>query len=548
MNSHPGAAGRPAGRYEIVRQIGQGAMATVYLARQLDLDRDVALKELDRVGIGRPAVLAQRFLREARLAGSLSHPNIVTVYEYFEDAGRPFIAMEHAQRGSLREHITNLSLSQTIGVLDSLLAALTHAETRGIVHRDIKPENILVTADGRIKIADFGIARAYSVIGGTLLTATGTTVGTPMYMAPEQATGKQISIATDLYAVGTVAFEMLLGRVPFGTGESPLAILWQHINEAHPDPRALRPDLDPGLSRWVEQLLAKDAADRPPSAAAASDALEEIALELLGSRWRRDAPLLAPAPANPPAAEPDQLAPRAPVATGPRHAVAPARDPADPGATRAAEIAVVAPQALDDHEDGEAHPAARREPAAGTARSAGADARWSITASVFVVAATLAATAGGYLAFHRDGATPGPAIKTQPVAADAAAAAARFANGVDAAFEPLNETRVRARKRLAAARTARAQAVQARAVASAYRKAARAVDGLEAAADQLPAAARLTDELARTARSYDALAAAAVASRPKTYEARRRAVRVRESTVRRTAREIYVVGADIRAG
>src|SRR4051794_33726065 len=143
-------AGRRVGRYEIVRAIGEGGMASVYLARQVDLDRDVALKEL-RVFEGSDPELARRFLAEARLAGSLSHPNIVTVHEYFEDHARPYIAMEYAAGGSLRQYVGRLSLAQIGGVLDGVLGGLAHAEEHGIVHRDIKPENIMVTPRGSVK-------------------------------------------------------------------------------------------------------------------------------------------------------------------------------------------------------------------------------------------------------------------------------------------------------------------------------------------------------------------------------------------------------------
>src|SRR6516225_3195864 len=150
---------RLVGRYEILREIGRGGMAIVYVARQLNLERQVALKELSRLHSGSNE-FAQRFLRESRLAGSLNHPNIVTVHKYFEHGGVPYIAMELVPRGSLRPYVKRLSLAQVGGVLEGILAALAHAETAGIVHRDLKPENVMVTADGRVKIADFGIARA----------------------------------------------------------------------------------------------------------------------------------------------------------------------------------------------------------------------------------------------------------------------------------------------------------------------------------------------------------------------------------------------------
>src|SRR5262245_19751433 len=147
------------GRYELLKEIGRGGMATVYPARQTDLDRYVALKELASLHSADEA-FAERFLRESRMAGSLSHPNIVTVHDYFEHEGTPYISMEYIERGSLRPLIGKLTLAQIAGVLEGMLAGLAHAEQRGIVHRDLKPENLMITGEGTVKIPDFGIAKA----------------------------------------------------------------------------------------------------------------------------------------------------------------------------------------------------------------------------------------------------------------------------------------------------------------------------------------------------------------------------------------------------
>ena len=180
------------GRYEILREVGRGGMAMVYLARQTDLDRFVALKELGAFHASDPS-FAQRFQRESRVAGSLSHPNICTVHDYFEHDGTPYIAMEYIERGSLRPYVGTMNQAQIGGVLEGLLAGLAHGEQHGIVHRDLKPENLMVTSDGRVKIADFGIAKATNQMQtGAFLTATGTTVGTPTYMAPEQAMAQEV--------------------------------------------------------------------------------------------------------------------------------------------------------------------------------------------------------------------------------------------------------------------------------------------------------------------------------------------------------------------
>ncbi len=281
------------GRYEILREVGRGGMAMVYLARQTDLDRFVALKELAAFHAS-DAAFAQRFLRESRVAGSLSHPNIVTVHDYFEHDGTPYIAMEYVERGSLRPYVGTMSLAQIGGVLEGLLAGLAHAEQHGIVHRDLKPENLMVTVDGRVKIADFGIAKATNQMQtGAFLTATGTTVGTPTYMAPEQAMAQDIGPWTDLYSVGCMAFEMFTGRVPFHDSDAPMAILLRHVNEQIAPVKSIDPSIDQGVSDWVEALLVKDPKERTQSATEAWDELEEIVIGLQGPRWRRAARLSA---------------------------------------------------------------------------------------------------------------------------------------------------------------------------------------------------------------------------------------------------------------
>jgi predicted Ser/Thr protein kinase len=280
------------GRFELLGQIGYGGMAVVHLARQLDLDRLVALKEL-RMRDAQGAML-KRFLREARLGGSMNHPNVVTVYEHFEYADTPYIAMEYVQGGSLRPRIGQLDLAQVFGVLEGVLAALDHAERLGIVHRDLKPENLLVTDRGQIKVADFGIAKALALTGTAELTSTGAFLGTPAYMAPEQAFAQTVGPYTDLYAVGVLTFEMLVGRVPFVNSEVPLAALLRRVYETIPPASSIDPEIDDGLSEWIDRLIAKDPTARTQKAEQAWEELEEIALRLLGPRWRRGARCIVP--------------------------------------------------------------------------------------------------------------------------------------------------------------------------------------------------------------------------------------------------------------
>ena len=281
---------RTVGRYEIVREIGRGGMAVVYLARQTDLDRLVALKELAAFRAS-DADVVERFLRESRLAGSLNHPNIVTVHEYFEHDGTAFIAMEYFERGSLRPLVGRVSPAQAGGVLEGLLAGLAHAERRGIVHRDLKPENVMVTAEGGVKIADFGIAKAVQGPAARTLTDAGAAVGTPAYMAPELVTGGEVGPWTDLYGLGVTAFELLAGRLPFDDDDLALALMLRHASEPAPPLRSFRPDLDHALCGWVDGLLAKTAAERPSNATDAAEELDEIMIAWLGPRWRRQARL-----------------------------------------------------------------------------------------------------------------------------------------------------------------------------------------------------------------------------------------------------------------
>jgi serine/threonine protein kinase len=304
------------GRYEIIDELGRGGMAVVYSARQTDLDRLVALKELPAFHATDPA-FAERFLRESRIAGSLSHQNIVTVHEYFVHDGTPYIAMEFVERGSLRPYIGKLTLAKTGGVLEGLLAALAHAEQRRIVHRDLKPENLMISGEGTVKIADFGIAKALGQVStGRFLTATGTAIGTPTYMSPEQAMGKEVGHATDLYAAGVIAYEMLVGRAPFASNDTPMAILFQHVNDPPPAARTIVPDIDPRIEHWLDWMLKKDPSERPRSAEIAWEAFEEVLLGVVGPRWRREARLLdagsgaataplTPAPFHEEAEEPD---------------------------------------------------------------------------------------------------------------------------------------------------------------------------------------------------------------------------------------------------
>ena len=294
-------------------------MARVHLARQRDLDRLVALKELSGLQASEPE-FAQRFLRESRLASSLSHPNIVTVFDYLEWEGTPYISMEYLERGSLRRFMGMMTLAQAGAVLEGTLAGMAHAERRGIVHRDMKPENVLVTLEGGVKIADFGIAKATTEVQTEgFKTDTGTTLGTPGYMAPEQAMAQPLGPWTDLYSIGCMAYEMVVGHIPFHDSDTPIAMLLRHINEPVPPAREVTPDADPEISDWIDTLLSKDPSERPQSSREAWESFEEILIARLGHRWKRNAELPdVPATRGSPAATSEPWTPP------PADAVAPA--------------------------------------------------------------------------------------------------------------------------------------------------------------------------------------------------------------------------------
>jgi len=275
-------------------------MAVVHLAQQLDLERAVALKELAGLH-ATDATATTRFVREARLGGSLNHPNIVTVHEYFEHGGLPYIAMEFLARGPLRPLVGTLTDAQIVGVLDGILAGLAHAEEHGIVHRDLKPENVMRTDDGAVKIADFGIATAYDELANANLTPAGEFVGAPGYVSPEQVLGKTATAASDLYSVGVIAYELFTGTVPFAETGLGSALLIHKVNQRAPSLASLRPDLGKALAEWVDRLLERDPARRPESATAAREALEDAAESGLGSRWRREAALPSGRPERKPA-------------------------------------------------------------------------------------------------------------------------------------------------------------------------------------------------------------------------------------------------------
>ncbi|HLM33545.1 MAG TPA: Stk1 family PASTA domain-containing Ser/Thr kinase [Gaiellaceae bacterium] len=247
------------GRYRILRKLGSGGMANVYLAEDEDLGRRVAIKILSE-RYANDESFNERFRREAKSAASLSHPNIVSIYDRGEADGIPYIAMEVIEGRSLKELILTrgpLPLATAIDYTHQILDALRFAHRNGIIHRDIKPHNILLGAENRAKVTDFGIARA----GASQMTEVGSIMGTAQYLSPEQARGAPVTAASDLYSVGIVLYEMLTGQVPF-SGDSAIEIAMKHLNETPRPPSSLRPELTPELDQVVLRALGKNPEDR----------------------------------------------------------------------------------------------------------------------------------------------------------------------------------------------------------------------------------------------------------------------------------------------
>ena len=265
------------GKYEIRRVLGKGAMGTVYLAFDPDIERQVAVKTI-RKDLIDPDLAAQfmaRFRNEAKAAGRLHHPNIVGVYEYGDDALVTYIAMEYVDGAGLRDYVrsqTAFTFGQLVELMTLLLDALEYAHQRGIVHRDIKPSNLLVTTAGVLKVADFGIAR----IDRTNLTSLGMVIGTPSYMSPEQCCGDETDARSDLFSVGVVLYELMTGERPF---PGPVETVAYKICNEEPAPpsRHAAFKLPAAVDEFVAKALAKDPEARFSTARAFRDALMDVA-------------------------------------------------------------------------------------------------------------------------------------------------------------------------------------------------------------------------------------------------------------------------------
>jgi serine/threonine-protein kinase len=254
-----------AGRYEVERTLGRGGMATLYLARDGRLQRHVALKVLadDLSGDG---AFRERFVREARLAARLSHPNVVRVFDAGETDGRPYIVMEYVPGETVADVLARRgkpSPAEAVDIAAQACDGLQHAHEHGLVHRDVKPQNLLVRDDGCVKLADLGIARAAE---STHLTQLGTILGTAAYLSPEQAAGEEVTAAADVYALGAVLYELLTGRPPYEFSSLAELTAKQGAGEIVP-PRDLDPAVPEQLEAVLMRCLARDPRFRPASAA-----------------------------------------------------------------------------------------------------------------------------------------------------------------------------------------------------------------------------------------------------------------------------------------
>jgi eukaryotic-like serine/threonine-protein kinase len=275
------------GRYRVLRKLGSGGMANVYLAEDEELGRRIAIKILNERHAADEQFI-ERFRREAKNAAGLSHPNIVQIYDRGEAEGTYYIAMEYLGGRTLKEAVAGrqpLPIGEAIDYARQILAALRFAHRKGIVHRDIKPHNALMDDDGRLKVSDFGIARAGAA---SQMTEAGSIIGTAQYLSPEQARGAAVDHRSDLYSLGVVLYELLTGAVPF-TGDTPVEIAMKHLSKVPEPPSAKRSEIPRALDQVVLRALAKDPDDRYGSAEELEAELAQVAAGLPVSTETADA-------------------------------------------------------------------------------------------------------------------------------------------------------------------------------------------------------------------------------------------------------------------
>src|SRR6266849_1091291 len=292
--AEPPAQAQPAERhivkYIVKRELGRGGMGAVYLAEQPGLGREVAIKELILSAVADPVAL-KRFMQEAQVMARTSHPNLVQVHDLEQIGDANYIVLEFVRGKSLRDVINQGTppLPQTFAVMHGVLQALDYAHKRAIVHRDMKPENVLMSDEGDVKVADFGIARLMDDSGaGSTATKTGTTVGTPQYMSPEQVASSKVDGRSDLYSAGIMFYELVVGQPPFTASDAdgPFTLMAKHVQAPPKPPSVLRPGLDMGLEEVILKSLSKRPDDRFQTGQEFDDALGRVA-DRICPGWQR---------------------------------------------------------------------------------------------------------------------------------------------------------------------------------------------------------------------------------------------------------------------
>jgi serine/threonine protein kinase len=275
--------------YDIGDELGKGGMGVVVSGQHRQLDRRVAIKQLPAAFAGDSAV-RRRFTEEARVLASLDHPHVVPVYDYVEREGVCLLVMELLPGGTLRNRVSaagGISAPQAVALCLACTSGLAAAHRRGVLHRDVKPENMLFAASGVLKVADFGIAKVVSGLGGsdTVITRRGEMIGTPAYIAPEQVRGRPLSPATDVYAVATMLYEMLAGVLPFAEDGDDMALLFKHAYEEPIPLRDVAPSVPDPVATVVMRALATEPADRFTTAESFGSALAEAGTQAWDEGW-----------------------------------------------------------------------------------------------------------------------------------------------------------------------------------------------------------------------------------------------------------------------
>ena len=287
----PAASGeRRIGKYRVKGELGRGGMGAVYLAEQPGLGREVAIKELILSPAADPTAL-MRFLQEAQVMARTSHPNLVQVHDLEQIGNANYIVLEFVRGRSLRDMVNQgpVPLPQTFAVMHGVLQALDYAHKHAIVHRDMKPENVLLSDEGNVKVADFGIARLTDDSGaGSTATKTGTTVGTPQYMSPEQVASSKVDGRSDLYSAGIMFYELVVGQPPFTASEAdgPFTLMAKHVQAPPQPPSVRRPGLDMRLEEVILKSLSKRPEERFQTGQEFDDAVSRVA-DRLCPGWQR---------------------------------------------------------------------------------------------------------------------------------------------------------------------------------------------------------------------------------------------------------------------